>query len=139
MELILDRVTKQYSSKIAVDRISTSLKPGVIGLLGANGAGKTTLMRMICGILKPSSGSISFDGLDASDEMYRDVLGYLPQDFGYYPNFTGMDFLMYMAALKGIDKKTAGRKCRELLKTVNLEDAANKKIRNISQKVNYRK
>lgn len=132
MELILDRVTKQYSSKIAVDRISVSLQPGVIGLLGANGAGKTTLMRMICGILKPSSGSISFEGMDASDEMYRDALGYLPQDFGYYPNFTGMDFLMYMAALKGIDKKSAKNKCRELLKTVNLEDAANKKIKTYS-------
>lgn len=132
MELILDRVTKQYSSKIAVDRISASLQPGVIGLLGANGAGKTTLMRMICGILKPSSGSISFEGMDASDEMYRDALGYLPQDFGYYPNFTGMDFLMYMAALKGIDKKSAKNKCRELLKTVNLEDAANKKIKTYS-------
>lgn len=132
MELLLDRVTKQYSNKIAVDRISIALKPGVIGLLGANGAGKTTLMRMICGILRPSSGSISFEGMDASDEMYRDGLGYLPQDFGYYPNFTGMDFLMYMAALKGIDKKSAKRKCKELLKTVNLENAANKKIKTYS-------
>lgn len=132
MELKLDRVTKQYSNKIAVDRISVSLKPGVIGLLGANGAGKTTLMRMICGILKPSSGSINFEGMDASDEMYRDALGYLPQDFGYYPNFTGMDFLMYMAALKGIDKKCAKRKCKELLQIVNLEDAANKKIKTYS-------
>lgn len=132
MELILDRVTKQYASKIAVDRITVNLKPGVIGLLGANGAGKTTLMRMICGILKPSSGTISFEGMDASDEMYRDALGYLPQDFGYYPNFTGMDFLMYMAALKGLDKSEAKRKCNELLKTVNLEDAANKKIKTYS-------
>lgn len=132
MELMLDRVTKQYSDKIAVDRVSVALRPGVIGLLGANGAGKTTLMRMICGILKPSSGSISFEGMDASDEMYRDVLGYLPQDFGYYPNFTGMDFLMYMAALKGIDKRSAKQKCRELLKTVNLEEAANKKIKTYS-------
>lgn len=132
MELLLDRVTKQYSNKIAVDRISIALKPGVIGLLGANGAGKTTLMRMICGILRPSSGRISFEGMDASDEMYRDVLGYLPQDFGYYPNFTGMDFLMYMAALKGLDKKSAKRKCKELLKKVNLENDANKKIKTYS-------
>ena len=80
MELVLDRVSKQYQNKIAVDRISTILRPGVIGLLGANGAGKTTLMRMICGILKPSSGTITFEGLDVSEEMYRDVLGYLPQD-----------------------------------------------------------
>lgn len=132
MELLLDRVTKQYSNKIAVDRISLSLKPGVIGLLGANGAGKTTLMRMICGILKPDSGTITFDGLDASEELYRDILGYLPQDFGYYPNFTGKEFLMYMAALKGLDKAAAKRKCEELLKIVNLEDAAGKKIKTYS-------
>lgn len=132
MELILDRVTKQYSNKIAVDRISATLSPSVIGLLGANGAGKTTLMRMICGILKPSSGCITFDGLDASEEMYRDALGYLPQDFGYYPDFTGRDFLMYMAALKGIDKKTAKRKTEELLKIVNLEEAGKKKIKTYS-------
>lgn len=132
MELVLDRVSKQYQNKIAVDRISTTLLPGVIGLLGANGAGKTTLMRMLCGILKPSSGTITFEGLDVSEEMYRDALGYLPQDFGYYPNFTGRDFLMYMSALKGIEKSAARRKCDELLKTVNLERVANKKIKTYS-------
>ncbi len=132
MELVLDRVTKQYRNTIAVDRASVTFKPGVIGLLGANGAGKTTLMRMICGILRPTGGTISFDGLDASEEMYRDALGYLPQDFGYYPNFTGRDFLMYMAALKGIDKPTAELKCGRLLKTVNLEEAADSKIKTYS-------
>lgn len=132
MELVLDRVTKQYNSKIAADRISLSLKPGVIGLLGANGAGKTTLMRMICGVIKPSSGSISLDGVDVSEEMYRDTLGYLPQDFGYYPNFTGKDFLMYIAALKGLSRSEAKRKTAELLKKVNLENAANKKIKGYS-------
>lgn len=136
MELVLDRVSKQYSNKIAVDRQSVILKPGVIGLLGANGAGKTTLMRMICGILKPTSGTITFkengESLDVSEEMYRDVLGYLPQDFGYYPNFTGKAFLMYMAALKGLEKSAAKRKCNELLKIVNLEKAANKKIKTYS-------
>ena len=136
MELVLDRVSKQYANKIAVDRLNVTLKPGVIGLLGANGAGKTTLMRMICGILRPTGGTISFkDGditLDASEELYRDVLGYLPQDFGYYPNFTGKDFLMYMAALKGIEKGSAKRRCDELLKIVNLEQAANKKIKTYS-------
>lgn len=129
MELVLDQVSKHYANKIAVDRLSLILRPGVIGLLGENGAGKTTLMRMICGVLKPTSGTIRFDDLDASDEMYRDVLGYLPQDFGYYPNFTGRDFLMYMAALKGIEKGAAKRKCKELLKIVGLEQAANKKIK----------
>lgn len=136
MELVLDRVTKQYSNIIAVDRVSVTLKPGVIGLLGANGAGKTTLMRMICGILDSTGGTICFktdkECLDVSEEMYRDILGYLPQDFGYYPNFTGMDYLMYIAALKGIDKGTAKRKCNELLKTVNLESVANKKIKTYS-------
>lgn len=132
MELVLDRVSKLYQNKIAVDRISTTLRPGVIGLLGENGAGKTTLMRMLCGILKPSSGTITFDGLDVSEEMYRDVLGYLPQDFGYYPNFSGRDFLMYMSALKGIEKSVARRKCDELLCTVNLEQVANKKIKTYS-------
>ena len=132
MELVLDRVTKQYQNKIAVDRVSISLKPGVIGLLGANGAGKTTLMRMICGILKPTGGTITYEGMDVSEEMYRDVLGYLPQDFGYYPGFTGREFLLYMAALKGIDKKTAQRKCDELLEVVNLKNVANKKIKSYS-------
>lgn len=132
MELVLDRVSKLYQNKIAVDKISTTLRTGVIGLLGENGAGKTTLMRMLCGILKPSSGTITFDGLDVSEEMYRDVLGYLPQDFGYYPNFSGRDLLMYISALKGIEKSTARRKCDELLCTVNLERVANKKIKTYS-------
>ena len=135
MELVLERVSKQYGNKIAVDRISTVFRPGVIGLLGANGAGKTTLMRMICGILRPTGGTICFkDGgtLDASEELYRDALGYLPQDFGYYPDFTGKDFLMYLAALKGLDKHTARRKCAELLGIVSLESAAGKKIKTYS-------
>ena len=99
MELVLDRVTKQYKNKIAVDRVSYVMHPGVYGLLGANGAGKTTLMRMICGVLMPDSGEVKMNGLDAKEEGYRDGLGYLPQDFGYYPEFTAMDFLMYMAGL----------------------------------------
>lgn len=136
MELMLDQIMKQYSSITAVNRISIDLKPGVIGLLGENGAGKTTLMRMICGILKPTDGTIYLkngkEKLMASEEMYRDALGYLPQDFGYYPNFTGRDFLMYAAALKGIDKHAAKRKCEELLKIVNLENAADKKIKTYS-------
>ena len=132
MELVLDRVSKQYQNIIAADRITLKLGVGVTGLLGANGAGKTTLMRMICGILKPTSGSISFDGTDVSEELYRDALGYLPQNFGYYPSFTGRDFLLYIAVLKGLDKKTAKRKSTELLKSVNLEEAADKKIRTYS-------
>lgn len=132
MELAIDRLTKQYQNKIAVDRISLRLNTGIYGLLGANGAGKTTLMRMICGIMKPTSGTITFDGIDVSEESYRAILGYLPQDFGYYPEFTGEDFLLYMAALKGVRKPQAKRKAVELLELVSLRDVAKKKIKTYS-------
>ena len=132
MELSIDRLTKQYQNKIAVDRISLRLNTGIYGLLGANGAGKTTLMRMVCGILKPTSGTITFDGIDVSEERYRSMLGYLPQDFGYYPEFTGEDFLLYMAALKGMRKPQVRRKTVELLKLVSLHDVAKKKIKTYS-------
>lgn len=132
MELSIDRLTKQYQNKIAVDRISLRLNTGIYGLLGANGAGKTTLMRMVYGILKPTSGTITFDGIDVSEERYRSMLGYLPQDFGYYPEFTGEDFLLYMAALKGMRKPQARRKTVELLKLVSLHDVAKKKIKTYS-------
>ncbi len=132
MELVIDKVSKQYKNHIAVDRITIKLQKGVYGLLGQNGAGKTTLMRMICGILKPDSGTISFDGMDVSEEDYRAVLGYLPQDFGYYPEFTGQDFLLYMAALKGLSKSQAKRKAAELVQLVSLQDAAARKIRTYS-------
>lgn len=94
MELVLDRVTKQFKNKIAADRISLALHAGIYGLLGANGSGKTTLMRMICGILDPTSGEVTYDGQPVSGREYREVLGYLPQDFGYYPDFTARDFLL---------------------------------------------
>lgn len=132
MELVIDRLTKQYKNKIAVDRVSLTLCPGVYGLLGANGAGKTTLMRMICGVLKPTSGTVMLDGMEASAEEYRKVLGYLPQDFGYYPNFTGMDFLIYMAVLKGLRKSAAKKKSKELIDLVGLKDMAKKKIQTYS-------
>lgn len=132
MELTLDRVTKHYGNKIACDCLSLTLHSGVYGLLGANGAGKTTLMRMMCGVLKPTSGSITFDGIDVSHEDYRDVLGYLPQDFGYYPEFSAMDFMLYIAALKGLPKARALEKSRELLELVSLDKNAKKKIRTFS-------
>ena len=132
MELIIDRLTKQFQNKIAVDRVSLRLHSGVFGLLGANGAGKTTLMRMLCGILQPTSGTITFDGIDVSEEGYRAILGYLPQDFGYYPEFTAMDFLIYMAALKGLPKPSAKRRANELLELVGLEDMGRKKIKTFS-------
>lgn len=132
MELKLDRVTKQYGSKIACDRISVSFQKGVYGLLGANGAGKTTLMRMMCGVLAPTSGTIRFNQIEVSHEDYRDALGYLPQDFGYYPEFTAMDFLLYIAALKGLPKPQAKERAWELLEQVSLEKEAKKKIKTFS-------
>lgn len=132
MELKVDRLTKQYKNKIAVDRISYSFQEGVYGLLGANGAGKTTFMRMLCGILTPTSGSVSLDGMDVSSEEYRGCLGYLPQDFGYYPNFTAKDFLMYMATLKGLEKGEAEKRTKELLELVSLSDVAKKKVKTYS-------
>lgn len=129
MKLIIDRVSKQYQNRIAVDRVSATLQKGVYGLLGANGAGKTTLMRMLCGILKPTGGTITFDGIDVSEEAYRAVLGYLPQDFGYYPEFSALDFLLYLAALKGIPKAQAKRRSRELLALVSLQEAEKKRLR----------
>ena len=132
MELVIDRLTKQFQNKIAVDRVSLRLHNGVFGLLGANGAGKTTLMRMLCGILQPTSGTITFDGMDVREEGYRAILGYLPQDFGYYPEFTAMDFLIYMAALKGLPKPSAKRRANELLELVGLEDMGRKKIKTFS-------
>ncbi|MGF7146262.1 ABC-2 type transport system ATP-binding protein [Anaerotaenia torta] len=132
MELKLDRITKQYGSKIACDRITISFEKGVHGLLGANGAGKTTLMRMMCGVLTPTSGTVRFNDIDVSHEDYRDALGYLPQDFGYYPEFTALDFMLYLAALKGLPKPRARERAWELLEQVSLENMAKKKIKTFS-------
>ena len=132
MELIIKGVTKQYESKRAVNAISLSLVNGIYGLLGANGAGKTTLMRMICGISRPTSGEIKYNGMDVSKEEYREVLGYLPQDFGYYPEFSAEDFMYYIASLKGLTKSQAKTKTRQLLEMVSLSHLAKKKIRTFS-------
>lgn len=132
MELIVDRLTKQFKNKIAVDRVSLRLKEGVYGLLGANGSGKTTLMRMICGVLKPTSGEVKFNGIDVNEEEFRDSLGYLPQEFGYYPEFTAFDFLLYMASLKGLTRQRAKDKAMELLELVSLTDVAKNKIKTFS-------
>ena len=132
MRLAVDRLSKQYKNKIAVDRVTFNLSEGVTGLLGANGAGKTTLMRMITGILVPTSGDITADGIPVQTEEYRAILGYLPQDFGYYPEFTAREFVQYIAALKGLDKRTAKRKTEKLLELVGLSDVAGKKIKTFS-------
>ena len=132
MELTVHGLTKQYKDKRAVDRVDLRLTEGINGLLGANGAGKTTLMRMLCGILKPTTGSIALDGVDVSSEDYRAVLGYLPQDFGVYRALTGLDLLLYLAALKGLSRSHAKRKAKELLELVSLKDAGEKKIKTYS-------
>ena len=134
MKMTLNRLTKRYKDKTAVDSLSAELTPGIYGLLGANGAGKTTLMRMVCGILNPTSGNVTLDGRDtlAMGESYHDLLGYLPQDFGYYPVFTAMDYLLYVAALKGLTKSAAKVRSNEMLETVSLQTVANKKIRAFS-------
>lgn len=134
MELQLQDLRKQYGEKCAVNNVSANLTPGVYGLLGANGAGKTTLMRMICGVLKPTSGSIRLNGktVEQLGEQYYTHLGYMPQDFGFYPDFTAHEFMLYMAAVKGLDKKLAEKRTEELLHMVNLSDVADKKIKSYS-------
>lgn len=134
MELRFDRLSKEYGAKIAVDRVSAALGPGVYGLLGANGAGKTTLMRMTCGVLSPTSGEVMFDGvpIERAGGAYRAVLGYLPQDFGYYPEFTALDFMEYMAALKGIGRRAARERSLELLDAVGLAGEERRRIRTFS-------
>jgi len=132
MELVVNGVSKEFKNKLAVNNVNIKLNKGVIGLVGSNGAGKSTLMRMMCGILLPSDGDISFDGISVGDEKYRDVLGYLPQDFGYYPEFNALDFLMYISSLKGIEPKEAKKKSLLLLEKVGLTDVKNKRIRTFS-------
>ncbi|MBS6397087.1 MAG: ABC transporter ATP-binding protein [Clostridiales bacterium] len=134
MELSIEQLSKRFGSKIAVNGISVSFQPGVYGLLGANGAGKTTLMRMACDILKPTSGRILCDGQNISHlgDQYRNLLGYLPQDFGYYPDFTAKEYLDFIAAVKGLEPAQAKRKVAEVLETVNLSDVSGKKIHTFS-------
>lgn len=134
MELQLQDLRKQYGTKCAVNNVNANLVPGVYGLLGANGAGKTTLMRMICGVLKPTSGTIRLNGktIDELGEQYYTHLGYMPQDFGFYPDFTAREFMLYMAAVKGLDKRRAKMRTEDLLHMVNLSDVADKKIKSYS-------
>jgi ABC-2 type transport system ATP-binding protein len=134
MELTTIELTKQYGSKTAVNHLNIALSNGVYGLLGANGAGKTTLMRLLCAIQTPTSGKIILNGksIVGLGEKYRSLLGYLPQHFGYYPDFAALDFLLYVAALKGLNEKTAKRKSEDLLESVGLSAESNHKIRTFS-------
>lgn len=133
-ELKLEGITKAYKEKKAVNDICVTFRHGVYGLLGENGAGKTTLMRMICGLLKPSSGDIFCDNKEIlkMGGDYRRILGYLPQDFGYYPDYSAWRFLMYVAALKALPEKYAKERIEELLELVNLSDVKNKKLKTFS-------
>lgn len=130
-ELQTQHLTKRYGRFAAVQDVDLTLGDGVYGLLGANGAGKTTLMRMLCGILAPSGGTVRWGGADiaALGEEYRALLGYLPQDFGCYPDFTGEEFLRYIAALKGLIRAETTRRTKELLAQVGLGDAGRKPLR----------
>lgn len=134
MELKVTQLTKQYGLKTAVDHLDITLSNGVYGLLGANGAGKTTLMRLLCNIQTPTFGKITLDGKDISvlGERYRNLLGYLPQHFRYYPEFTAWDFLMYVATLKGLSEKQAKNKTSELLEAVDLSKEGHHKIKTFS-------
>lgn len=134
MELNISHLTKEYANVTAVDNVSYIFRNGVYGLLGVNGAGKTTFMRMLCTLLKPTKGSITLDGKDifSMDGEYRRILGYLPQDFGYYPDFTVYDYLMYVASIKGLRPITAKQRTEVLLKQVGLTKQKNKKMKRLS-------
>ena len=134
MELTICDLTKEFGSFRAVDRVSFTMTNGVYGLLGVNGAGKTTLMRMLTTLIKPTDGEILWDGQDVfkMDGQYRKLLGYLPQDFGYYPDFSIYDYLMYIASIKGIRPAVAKERVKELLKLVGLFRARYKKMKNLS-------
>lgn len=134
MELSMEHISKQFKDFTAVDDVSLHITPGVWGLLGANGAGKTTLMRMIAGIMVPSSGKILYDKIPINElkESYRDVFGYLPQEFGFYPEFTVKDYLEYVAVLKGLTTKDSKHRINELLEQLTLSHVKNKKITKLS-------
>ena len=134
MRLVMEHLSKQFKNRIAVESIDTELREGVYGFLGANGAGKTTLMQMICGIIEPTAGEVKINGENniQMGERFRDMLGYLPQEFGYTPGFTANDFMLYIASIKGLPPRFAKRKTKELLKLVNLEKDAGRKIRTFS-------
>lgn len=134
MRLTLERLSKQFKNRIAVENVNAELTEGIYGFLGANGAGKTTLMQMICGIVAPTSGEVKINGKNNIEmgEEFRDLLGYLPQEFGYTPGFTAEDFMLYIASVKGLDPRYARRRTRELMKLVSLEGDMKRKIRTFS-------
>ena len=134
MELSFKNVSKNYGGIFAVDDITYTMETGVYGLLGVNGAGKTTLMKMLCTVTRPTAGEIRWNGEDIFrlEERYRDLLGYLPQDFGYYPNLSVSDYMMYIASIKGIRPAVARKRMKELLEMVGLSRYKNRKMKALS-------
>ena len=132
--LLLNNITKKFGSFLALEDINLEFSNGVYGLLAPNGAGKTTLIKMLTMLIFPTKGEILWNGDEITrlDANYRDVIGYLPQDFGYYKNHSPQDFLLYIAALKGIDRSTAKRKTDELIEVVGLSNVKSKKMRKFS-------
>ncbi len=132
--LVLNNISKNFGDFLVLDDINLEFQNGVYGLLAPNGAGKTTLIKMLTTLIFPTKGEILYDGTDVItlDYEYRNILGYLPQEFGYYKSYTPTKFLMYLAALKGIEKNKAEEKVKELLKLVALENVSNKKMKEFS-------
>ncbi len=130
MDLTIEEVSKRYGGIWALRGLSLRCEPGMLGLVGPNGAGKTTLMRLIATLLDPTEGTIRWNGQDlrTHGEALRQVLGYLPQEFGIYPEFSGRQFLRYLAAMKGLPKAVAHRRVEEVLEMVNLEQVADHKL-----------
>ena len=134
MKLSFEHISKLYGDTVALQQIDLTLGSGVYGLLGPNGAGKTTLMRIMTDLLAPSTGRVLLDGQDIAvmGAAFRKKLGYLPQDFGVYPNFTAEQFLLYIARLRGLSKFEAKRQTDDLLHMVGLEDKKQKKLKGFS-------
>lgn len=132
--LLVKDVEKSYGSFCVLKNINIEFNKGVYGLLAPNGAGKTTLIKMLTTLLFPSKGEILYHGEDIIklDEEYRNILGYLPQTFGYYRNYSARQYLMYLAALKGIERKAAKERTARLLKLVGLEEVMDKKLKKYS-------
>lgn len=134
MELELKNVTKKYGEVVAVQKVSCRMERGIYGLLGVNGAGKTTLMRMLCTILSPSDGQILWNGEDIRKlgADYRGILGYLPQEFGYYPDLSVFDYMLYISSLKGLKLSYAKKRVEQLLEQVGMQNLKKRKMKNLS-------
>ena len=131
MKLFIDNVGKRYKGNVwGLRNFSLELNSGILGLLGPNGAGKTTLMNILATVTKPTEGRVTWNGKDItrSPNPLRTVLGYLPQDFGIYPNLNAIEFLQYLAAIKGVSGKAARRRIDELLQLVNLTDVCKRPL-----------